>query len=85
MVSLGDVVVNVMAVLTSPPRLGPNAGSHWGAQWQWWQPHTMVVGGGGGGGSGKRWGMSQHVTFMTFQPQLLNLATHRRLLIINGK
>ena len=39
---------------------------------------------GDGGGSGKRWGTSQHVTFMTFQPWLLDLATRGRLLLING-
>ena len=91
MVLLGGVVVDVVAVSLSAavsmslPRLGPNVGSHWGAQWRWWQPRTMVVGGGGGGGSGKRWGTSQRVTFVTFQPRLLDLATRRRLLIINGK
>ena len=39
---------------------------------------------GDGGGSGKRWGMSQRVTFVTFQPRLLNLATCGRLLLINS-
>ena len=39
---------------------------------------------GDGGGSGKRWGTSQHVTFMTFQLWLLDLATCGRLLLING-
>ena len=38
---------------------------------------------GDGGGSGKRWGTSQCVTFMTFQLWLLDLATRGRLLIIN--
>jgi len=44
-----------VAASTSPPRVGPNAGSHWGAQWQWWQPCMMVVVGGGGGGERKGW------------------------------
>ena len=91
MASLGGIVVDVVAVLLSavvsmsPPQLGPNVGSHRGAQWRWWQLRTMVVGGGGGGGSGKRWGTSQCVTFVTFQLRLLDLATRRRLLIINSK
>ena len=48
MASLGGIVVDVMAVSLSAslPRLGPNAGSHQGAQWRWWQPRMMVVGGG---------------------------------------
>ena len=37
-----------------------------------------------GGGSEERWGMSHVVMFVTFQPQLLNLATHGRLILING-
>jgi hypothetical protein len=89
MASLGGVVVDDVAVSlsvvvsTSPPRVGPNAGSHRGARWRRWQPRTMVVGG-GGGGSGKRWGTSQCVTSVTFQPRLLDLATRGRLLIINS-
>ena len=44
----------------------------------------MVVVVGDGGGSEKRWGTSQCVMFMTFQPWLLNLATHGCLSIINS-
>ena len=36
-----------------------------------------------GGGSEERWGMSHIVTFVTFQPWLLDLATRGRLLLIN--
>jgi len=43
---------------------------------------SVVVG--GGGGSEKRWGTSQCVTQVTFQPRLLDLATCGRLLLING-
>jgi hypothetical protein len=38
----------------------------------------------GGGGERKRVGWSQRVTFVTFQPRLLDLATRGRLLLING-
>jgi hypothetical protein len=44
----------------------------------------MVVVAGDGGGSERRWGMSQCVTRVTFQPRLLDLATRGRLLLING-
>lgn len=44
----------------------------------------MVVVVGDGGGSEKRRGTSQCVTFVMFQPQLLDLATHGRLSIINS-
>ena len=49
MVLLGGVVVNdvavslLVAVLTSPPQVGSNVGSHHGAQWWQWQPCMMVV------------------------------------------
>ena len=36
-----------------------------------------------GNGSEERWGTSHVVTFVTFQPRLLDLATCGRLLIIN--
>ena len=62
----------------------PKSGHSPGARRWRWQPHIMVVVVGDGGGSGKGWGMSQHVTFMMFQPWLLDLATHGHLLIING-
>jgi hypothetical protein len=45
---------------------------------------ASVVVVGGGGGSEKRWGTSQCVTRVTFQPRLLDLATRGRLLLING-
>ena len=35
------------------------------------------------GGSEERWGTSHVVMFVTFQPQLLNLATRGHLLLIN--
>ena len=68
----------------SSPRIGPKVGVHQGAWWWRWRLHVTVVVVGDGGGSGKGWGTSQHVTFVTFQPWLLDLATRRRLLIING-
>ena len=86
MASVGGIVVDdvvvllKVAVLMSLPQVGPNAGSHWGTQWQWWQPCIMVVVV-GDGGSGKRWGMSHIVTF---QPWLLDLATRGCLLLINS-
>ena len=49
MALLGDVIVNDMAVsllvavLTSPPQVGSNVGSHHSAQWWQWQPCMMVV------------------------------------------
>jgi hypothetical protein len=43
----------------------------------------MVVVVGDGGGGEKRWGTSQCVTRVTFQPRLLDLATRGRLLLIN--
>jgi hypothetical protein len=86
---MGGVVDDVAASLeaaasTSPPRVSPNAGSHRGTRWRRWQPRMMVVVVGDGGGSGKRWGTSHVVTFMTFQPRLLDLATRGRLLLIHG-
>jgi len=39
---------------------------------------------GDGGGSEKRWRTSHNVTFVTFQPWLLDLATRGRLILING-
>jgi hypothetical protein len=56
---LGGGVVDDVAVLlgvaasTSPPRVGPNAGSHRGARWRRWQPRMMVVVVDGGGGERK--------------------------------
>ena len=44
----------------------------------------MVVVVNGGGGSEQRWGTSHVVMFVTFQLQLLDLATRGRLLLING-
>ena len=66
------------------PQIGPKVGIHQGARRRRWQLHVMVVVVGDGGGSGKRWGTSQCVTFVTFQPWLLDLATRGRLLIINS-
>jgi hypothetical protein len=80
----GDVAFAGGVGIDELPRIGPKVGIHWGARRRRWQPRVMVVVVGDGGGSGKRWGTSQCVTFVTFQPRLLDLATHRRLLIING-
>jgi hypothetical protein len=38
-----------VAASTSPPRVGPNTGSHRGARWRRWQPRMMVVVVDGGG------------------------------------
>jgi hypothetical protein len=74
--------------LTSSPGIGPQVGNHWGARRRQWRPRIMVVDGGW-------WWMvvvvvrgkmrqSQCVTWVMFQPWLLDLATHGRLLLING-
>ena len=44
----------------------------------------MVVVVDSGGGSEERWGTSHVVTFVTFQPRLLDLATRGRLILINS-
>jgi hypothetical protein len=74
-----------VAVSMSPPQLGPNVGNGWGTRRRRRWPRVVVVVVGDGGGSEKRWGTSQCVTRVTFQPRLLDLATHGRLLLINGK
>ena len=79
----GDVAVAGGVGINKLPRIGPKVGIHRGARRRRWQPRVMVVVVGDGGGSGKRWGTSQCVTFVTFQPRLLDLATRGRLLIIN--
>ena len=84
--SLGAMMWRHWALVgsTSLPQIGPRVGSHQGARQQWWQPCVMVVVVDSGGGSEERWGTSHIVMFMTFQPQLLDLATCRCLLLING-
>jgi len=80
----GDVAVAGGVGIDDLPRLGPKVGIHLGAQRRRWQARVMVVVVGDGGGSGKRWGTSRCVTFVTFQPRLLDLAMRGRLLIINS-
>ena len=75
-VVVNDVAVSLKAVAsTSPgwPKCGQSPG------------HSMAaVAAVHNGGSGKRWGTSHIVTFVTFQLRLLNLATCGCLLLINS-
>jgi hypothetical protein len=79
----GDVVVTGCV---SVDKLTPGLAQIWavtrvldggggGCTWWWWWVVMMVVARG-------KVGWSQHVTSVMFQPQLLDLATHRHLLLI---
>jgi hypothetical protein len=57
----------------------PKSGQSPGARRRRWRPRVMVVVVGRDGGT------SQRVTFVTFQPRLLDLATRGRLLLIGTR